>query len=162
MRKRKPWEWLEFRQPAKRTNSNGLFVRLAPTHGEIYMNLMTHIRLGSPEAFVLLFDPKTGTIGLRPVWSSPPARGGVASASDDEVVGVPPNAVMVRDLGGKAYKVIRVRPFLHEHGIYTDRAVQFPTAIIDEDGILCLNLRDRIATGRPARKPLKPFEPEKR
>ena len=143
MKKRKPWDWLEFRQPAKRTNSNGLFVRLAPTHGEIYMNLMTHIRLGSPEAFVLLFDPKTGTIGLRP--------------SDAET----PSAVMVRDLGGKAYKVIRVRPFLHEHGIYTDRTVQFPTASIDEDGILCLNLRDRIATGRPVRKPLRPFQQEK-
>ncbi len=51
--------------------------------------------------------------------------------------------VLVRDLGGKAYKVIRVRPFLHEHGIYTDRTIQFPTASIDEDGILCLNLRDR-------------------
>lgn len=141
MRKRKPWDWLEFRQPAKRTNSTGLFVRLAPTHGEIYMNLATWIRLGTPEAFVLLFDPKTGTIGLRP--------------SDAET----PNAVLVRNLGGKAYKVIRVRPYLHEHGIYTDRTLQFPTAIIDEDGILCLNLRDRIATGRPVQKPFKPLEP---
>src|SRR5258706_1172516 len=138
MRKRKPWHWLEFRQPAKRTNSNGLFIRLAPTHGEIYMNLVTYIRLDSPEAFVMLFDPKTGTIGLRP--------------STAEM----PNAVIVRDLAGKSYKVIRVRPFLHEHGIYYDRTVTFPTASVDEDGILCLNLRDRIATGRPARKPIGP------
>jgi hypothetical protein len=104
------------------------------------MNLLTWMHLGSPEAFVMLFDPKTGTIGLKPSTAETP------------------NAVIVRDLAGKAYKVIRVRPFLHEHGIYTDRTVQFPTASVDEDDILCLNLRDRIATGRPALKPIRPFE----
>ncbi len=143
MKKDKPWEWVEFRRPGFRRGSDEFFVRLSPTHGEIYMNVPTWEKIGSPEAFVLFWNPKTETIGLLP------ATGNVE------------NAVIVRDMADRSYKVIRVRPFLHEHRIYFDRTLQFPKAYINEDGLICLGMRDRVAVSRPVRKPFMGVPPNR-
>ncbi|MFT3745737.1 MAG: hypothetical protein QM785_15785 [Pyrinomonadaceae bacterium] len=135
MKKENPWDWLEFREPAYRRGTDALFIRLAPTHGEIYMNLRTYEVIGSPPAFVLFFNPKTETIGLKP--------------AKVEVE----NAVIVREMADKNYRVIRVRPFLHRHKIYFDRTMQFPKAYIDDNGLICLGLRDRVAIRKPVKSP---------
>lgn len=126
---------MEFRQPAYRRGRDEFFIRLAPTHGEIYMDQRTWEQIGSPVAFVLFWNPKTETIGLLP-----------AAASVE-------NAVIVREMADKSYKVIRIRPFLHEHKIYFDRTLQFPKAHINEDGMICLGMRDRVAVSRRVKKP---------
>ena len=139
MKNDKPWDWLEFQEPAYRRKTDDLFIRLAPTHGEIYMNLRTYEAIGSPPAFVLFFNPKTDTIGLKP-------------AAIDVA-----NAVIVREMADKSYRVIRVRPFLHRHKIYFDRTMQFPKAYVDESGMICLGLRDRVPSSRQVKKPFMKF-----
>ena len=130
-------DWVEFKDVAARRRPNGTRVSLNPK-GEFVFDRKTFELMNEPEAVVLLFDRATDTIGLKP--------------SDPDS----PNAVIVRTRHSRYNKIVRSLPFLKEHDIRLDRTVQFPTASIDEDGILCLNLRDRIATGRPVRKPIGP------
>lgn len=118
-------DWTEFKQVAARRFPDRIYATLNPK-GEFVVNLKTFKAMGSPEAFVLLFDARTRSIGLRP------------STIDT------PNALLARIRHKRYNRVIRSWSFLQENGIKLDRTVQFPTAYIDREGILVLDLKDMI------------------
>ena len=126
-------DWIEFDMTATRRRHDQLYVTLNPK-GEFVLSLKTYQRMKEPAAVILLYDRNTDIIGLRP-------------ASDETR-----NAILVRTRHSRYNRVVRSLPFLHEHGIMPPRTVQFPTARIDDQGVLCLPLRERIAAGHMPRK----------
>lgn len=120
--------WIEFDMIAVRRRPDLLYVTLNPK-GEFVLSLKTYREMIEPPAVILLYDRHTDTIGLRP-------------ASDDTR-----NAILVRTRHSRYNRVVRSLPFLREHGIRLPRTIQFPTARIDDEGVLCLPLRERIAAG---------------
>ena len=113
---------------ATRRRHDQLYVTLNPK-GEFVLNLKTYRRMREPVAVILLYDRSTDTIGLRP-------------ASDEAH-----NAILVRTRHSRYNRIVRSLPFLNEHGINLPRTVQFPTARIDDQGVLRLPLRERIGAG---------------
>jgi len=132
-RERHPSNWREFTQTAARRFPERLYATVNP-RGEFVINLQTYIKLNEPEAVVLLYDPNTRTIGMKP------SRLNV------------PNAVQVHVRHERYNRVIRCRPFLQENSIKIDRTIQFPTAVIDRTGILLLNLKESVAAAHVPRK----------
>lgn len=108
-----------------------LYATINPS-GDFVVNLKTYIRMNEPEAVVLLYDCDTRTIGVRP--------------SRLDV----PNAIIVRARHARYNRVFRSRKFLAKHCIEIKQTIQFPTAEIDADGVLILNLKESvIATHMP-------------
>lgn len=126
MRTQERTPWIEFDLTAPRRRNDQLYVTLNQK-GEFVFSLKTYGRMKEPAAVILLFDPNTDTIGLRP-------------ASDQTR-----NAIVVRTRHSRYNRVVRSKPFLRENGIRLSRTIQFPTARIDDEGVLCLPLRERIA-----------------
>ncbi|HJS51628.1 MAG TPA: hypothetical protein VJ781_06980 [Pyrinomonadaceae bacterium] len=133
MRGRRPWQWDEFKETAARRMPDRLYATLSP-RGDFVVNLKTYIRMNEPEAVVLLYDRDTRTIGVRP--------------SRLDV----PNAILVHTRHARYNRVFRSRKFLAKHGIKIDRTVQFPTAEIDTDGVLILNLKEMVTATHMPRK----------
>lgn len=133
MKARRPWQWQEFKQTAARRMPDRLYATLNAS-GEFVINLKTFIKLNEPEAVVLLYDRDTRTIGIKP--------------SRIEV----PNAILVHTRHERYNRVIRSKPFLVANEIEVTRTVQFPTAVIDIEGVLILNLKESIAAGHMPRK----------
>lgn len=98
------------------------------------MNLKTYIRMNEPEAVVLLYDSETRTIGVRP--------------SRVEV----PNAILIHARHSRYNRVFRSRKFLVRHDIELKNTIQFPSAEIDTDGVLILNLKESVAATHMPRK----------
>jgi len=99
------------------------------------VNLKTYLRMNEPEAVVLLYDSDTRTIGVRP--------------SRVEV----PNAILVHTRHSRYNRVFRSRKFLVKHNIELKSTIQFPSAEIDTDGVLILNLKESVAaTWRASKK----------
>lgn len=97
--------------------------------GEIKMSRVTYQKIGSPEAFVVLFDPVNNRIGLRP------AAKGTRNAYRAGVEG---------QHGGR---VIRAFRMMQEFRIGLSETIRFHDAEIDEDGVLVLDLRTaRVST----------------
>jgi hypothetical protein len=133
MRARRPWQWDEFKETAARRLPERLYATLNP-RGDFVVNIKTYIKMNEPEAVVLLYDHEARTIGVRP--------------SRPEV----PNAILVHVRHARYNRVFRGRKFLEKHRIYLERTVQFPTAEIDDEGVLILNLREMVeATHMPKR-----------
>jgi hypothetical protein len=128
MRTQERTPWIEFDMIAVRRRHQLLYVTLNPK-GEFVLSLKTYREMKEPPAVVLLYDRTSDTIGLRP-------------ASDETR-----NAIVVRTRHSRYNRVVRSLPFLREHGIELTRTIQFPTARIDAEGVLCLPLRERIAAG---------------
>jgi hypothetical protein len=126
MRARHPWQWDEFKETAARRQPDRLYATLNP-RGEFVVNLKTYKKMNEPEAVVLLYDRDTRTIGVRP--------------SRIEV----PNAILVHIRRARYNRVFRSRKFLEKHGIELKHTVQFPTAEIDNELVLILNIREAVA-----------------
>ena len=122
--------WIEFGEGPKKASPDEIGVSLN-LRGEIVFNRHTYNEMNRPEAVVLLFDPDTDSIGLRP--ASPHAL----------------NAFRPKIKGHAQHRVVRAMAFTRKHNIKVDGTVRFPTATI-EDGILVLNLRYMVTvTGTP-------------
>ena len=110
-----------------------LYATISP-RGDFVVNLKTYVRMNEPEAVVLLFDRDMRTIGVRP--------------SQLDL----PNAILVHTRHARYNRVFRSRKFLAKHGIEINQTIQFPTAEIDTDGVLILNLKESVlATHMPKR-----------
>jgi len=134
MRSRRPWQWDEFKETAARRMPEKLYATISP-RGDFVVNLKTYIRMNEPEAVVLLHDGDTRTIGVRP--------------SRLDV----PNAILVHTRHARYNRVFRSRKFLTKHGIEVKQAIQFPTAEIDTNGVLILNLKESVlATDMPRQR----------
>ena len=100
----------------------GIYVTMKPK-GEIMMSRVTYEMMGSPKAFVILFDQTNRRIGLKP---------SALTTRNAYPVCVGSNAGAKRLL---AYRLTR------EHDIDLPQTVRFYDAKIDEDGVLILDLR---------------------
>lgn len=89
--------------------------------GAIVIGRAAFERMGSPEAFLVMFDPIRQLLGLR-------AATGVE------------NAYPARKWGGSGAKVVRAHRMLKEFGIRPKDTLEFPDARID-DGVLILDLQ---------------------
>lgn len=133
MRGRRPGQWDEFKETAARRIPDRLYATISP-RGDFVVNLKTYIKMNEPEAVVLLYDRDTRTIGVRP--------------SRLEM----PNAILVHVRHARYNRVFRSKKFLAKHGIELEHTVQFPTAEIDTDGVLILNLREMVAATHMPKK----------
>ena len=128
-------EWEEYGQGPRTTPADKLYASLN-WRGDIVINGRTHSELERPSHVVLLFERRTGTIGLRPTL--PDAK----------------NAFRVRHNGRGTSRLVHCSRFLREKGVSVERTVSFPTARV-EHGVLLLELKYRV----PAivkRRPSKP------
>jgi hypothetical protein len=105
--------------------------------GVIVINRAAHERLGSPDAFLVLYDAPNNTIGLKPT------RPAMRNAYPAGVAG---------RHGGRRVNAYRL---MTEHGIRVDQTLYFPEAEIDEDGILVLNLRTAVIPNRVLKHPVR-------
>ncbi len=91
--------------------------------GEIAMNGMTYERLGSPEAFLVMFDKTNSRIALKPTRA------------------VMKNAYPARKYGRRGARIVRAYRLLTEFGILVPDTIEFKDAEISTEGHLILDLR---------------------
>ena len=120
--------WKEFKGVAARRIPDAIRSSINPD-GEITFDIDTFRKLREPQAMLLLYEPSTRTIGLRP--AHPDAA----------------NAVLVRVSHAGSNMVVRSIPFLRENGIDVKTALRFPYPFI-EDNTLILDLRRALTCGR--------------
>jgi hypothetical protein len=99
-----------------------LYVSMNPK-GAISLNRTTYQRMGSPAAFLLLFDRVNSRIALKPT----------AAAMR--------NAYPARIFGRHGGRVVRALRLFVEFGIELPEIVEFRDTEIDQDGQLILDLR---------------------
>lgn len=121
--------WKEFKETAARRIPDAARVSLGEK-GTITFDLATYKRMGEPEAFVLLFEGSTRSIGLKPATSDSP------------------NAVIVRARHPNSNRCINSMPFMRRHNIDTSKTLRFPFPPI-HDGVLVLRLSTAVDGSRP-------------
>lgn len=99
----------------------------------------THEALGTPEAVLLLYNPKEKAIGLHPI--APEAK----------------DAYRLRPYGYHGGREIRAHQLLTRHKIVLPYAVRFTAPEIDHERVLNLDLRKTIPTKRSDRRSDIPF-----
>lgn len=122
--------WNEVQRGDIRTQWAGMNVTMNP-QGWIALSRVTYERMGSPKAFVVLFDPVNNRIGLKPAALT--TR----------------NAFPVRVYSRHGAKVIRAGRLIKDYRIDLPATVKFDDADTDQDGILLLDLRTARVIGRP-------------
>lgn len=123
--------WTEFPfGPSGSRNDDDIWVTLS-RKGEITIGTKAHIKLGEPEAAVLLVDKHNHSIGIAPC---DPGAGNAFP-------------LIKKKLG--SHRVIRANLFCRHNGIFVERTAKFGKAEIDEDGVLVLDLRTLTGIGRP-------------
>lgn len=100
---------------------SGLYVTLNRA-GSIVMSRVTHERLGSPEAFVLMFDQFNRRLGLKPAELGAP------------------NAYPARKYGRRGAKIVRAYRLVTEFALRPPDTLEFVSPEIDRDGNLILHL----------------------
>jgi hypothetical protein len=123
-------DWIEIKRGDVMPQYAGVHVSMNPK-GEIVMNAVAYRELGSPGAFLLLYDAANHRIGLRPAERSAP---NAYPALKSNRTGI----------------MVRAHRLLREQRIILPLTMQFDKAEIDTDGILILDLR----TARPSRRAL--------
>lgn len=121
--------WEDFDAGPARPRSERVHVTLNPRNN-ILLNGNIYERMGKPEAFVLMFDKVHSMIGLR---ASRPDR---------------PGAFPVKSQAEWRHRFIRATPFCKHYGIKVERTNVFIDPELGADGILKLDLRNTIETGR--------------
>jgi hypothetical protein len=102
--------------------------------GHIVMNRRTYESVGSPEAFLLMYDPPTKRIGLKPVELNEP------------------DAYRACPSGRHGGKLVRGYRLIQENGVEVLETIQFHDAKIDND-ILILDLKTaRVSTRARGRR----------
>ena len=101
---------------------SGLYVTMNRL-GSIVISRVTHERLGSPEAFLIMWDRFNQRLGLKP------AEAGTR------------NAYPVRKYGRRGSRIVRAFRIVTEFGIRPPDTIEFHEPKIDLDGQLILDLR---------------------
>ena len=130
--------WEEIARDATKPQWAGIYVTMN-AKGSIVMNRAAHQRMGSPQAYLLLFDPANQTIGLRPTY--PNIK----------------NAYPVLKSGRHGGRRVGAYRLLTERGLHIKETLEFPDAEIDQDGILLLNLRTAKVSNRAINHPKRRF-----
>ena len=99
------------------------------SRGEIVLNRHAFEAMGRPEYAVMLFEPETDSVGVRPV----PSR--------------VPNAFLLQPKGNCDNRLIRAKSFCTDHAINFGCTVRFCEASI-EDGVLLLELKKTVKATR--------------
>jgi len=126
--------WEEIARDATKAQWAGIYVTMN-AKGSIVMNRAAHERMGSPQAYLLLFDPANQTIGLRPTY--PNIK----------------NAYPTLKSGPHGGRRVSAYRLLTERGLHIKETLEFPDAEIDQDGILLLNLRTAKVSNRAINHP---------
>jgi hypothetical protein len=132
-------EWKLIPRGDRRAQWAGLYVTLN-SKGTIVINRAAHEKLGSAEAFALLYDAANHTIGLKPTRPNKPTAFPAARSGRH---------------GGR--KISAYQLFV-ECGIVVKETLEFPDAEIDSDGILLLNLRNARVSNRAINHPARRTE----
>ena len=106
--------------------------------GAITITQFTHLTLGAPEAYILLFERARQTIGLKP------ARAGEK------------NAYPAVEFGRHGGRRIRGYRLLHEFGITVFETKRFHQCMLDQSGILILDLQNTVTAVRAKRRRPRP------
>lgn len=114
-------EWTEYDAGPRSPSRDRLHVTLNP-RGVILLNGRAYETMGCPEAAVLLYDERRSMIGLRP-----------------DRIGVR-NAFPLSQKGKNAHRLIYASAFCRRFGIKVDKTVVFPTAGLNHDGIMVLDM----------------------
>lgn len=121
-------QWEEF-PVGQSGNGDDLRVTLS-VKGEIMIGVAAFERMGRPEWVVLLFDRKSGVIGIVP--------------SDALAV----NAFRLVEKTGMRHRLLRANIFCRHYGIRVGRTVRFGGAQIDDEGVLQLDLKRMVGVGK--------------
>ena len=124
-------DWQEIPRGDIMPQYEGIYVTMNPA-GDIVLSRVTYEMLGSPAAFVILYDRTNLRIGLKPA----------ALATK--------NAYPARVSNNAGAKKVRGHRLTREHRIDLPHTVRFYDAEIDPDGILILNLRTAKISPRAA------------
>ena len=124
-------DWREVPRGDMMPQYAGIYVTMNPT-GDIVMSRVTYEQMGSPKAFLILFDTVNNRIGLKPATLS--TR----------------NAYPARVINRAGAKMVRGHRLTREYRIDLPQTVRFYDADIDEDGVLILDLRTARVSPRAA------------
>ncbi len=122
-------QWEEFEAGPHVRSGERLHVSLSKK-GVILLNEKTFEAIGSPAAAALLFDKRNSSIGVR------------ATHIDRK------SAFTVKSKPKARHRVIHASTFCRHYGIKVDRTIAFPTAEVDDDGTLILDLHSATMIGR--------------
>jgi hypothetical protein len=122
-------QWEEFHAGPKDVGSD-LHVTLN-RNGVILIGARAFEQMGKPDAAVLLFDKLNSKIGLMP--------------SHNRVE----NAYPLQSKGKGRHRVLRANKLCRHYGIKTDRTIEFSNAMINDEGILVLDLKTTSVIGKP-------------
>ena len=122
--------WEEFEDGPTIPRETRMHVTLSP-RSIIHLNGNVYEKLGKPDHVRLLFDRLNSRIGVIP------ARGPFK------------NAFPVKKKGTGRNRIIWAAPFCKYYGIHFERIRKFLEPVIDDDGILRLDLRKTSGVNRP-------------
>lgn len=122
-------QWEEFPVGPGGRGPNDLRVTLS-RKGEIMVGAKAFEKMGRPEVAVLLFDRKNHTIGVCP--------------ADEKAV----NGFPLIPKKKCRHRIVRANLFCRHYGIRVERTVAFSRPVIDEDGVLVLDLKVMTGVGR--------------
>lgn len=117
-----PRNWIEFDDGPIKAVEGESYASMNK-EGEILVNAHAYDEMGCPEAVVLLFEPDTDTIGLKPASR------------------LTPNAFNLTPKGRSGHRRIWATAFAKRNDIRLDTTVRFRTPAV-EDGIFVLSLRN--------------------
>ena len=124
-------KWVELGEGPKKAWKGEIYASIN-YRSEIVINRKAFEDMDKPEAVVMLFDEDECTIGLRP-------------ASTATI-----NAYRLKPKGSSGHRVVNARPLVRKHDIRVKGTDRFRTACL-EDGILVLDLRNRVCVNGPKR-----------
>ncbi len=127
-------DWKEIPKDNHRAQWAGIYVTMN-SKGTIVMNRAADERMGSPSAYLLLYDAGNNTIGLKPTGRQ--MRNAYQKAKSGRH-------------GGQKLTAYRL---LKECDLVIKDTLEFPDAEIDLDGILILNLRTAKISNRALNHP---------
>ena len=126
--------WKECPREAKLTRWGVLYATMYPD-GRIAISRFTHEQLGSPEAYLLLYEEDLHMIGLQPAN-----------------LAVSKNAYPALERGRHGGRRINGYRLIREFGIHLDETARFPRCVIDYAGTLILDLKDVVPAARKKKK----------
>jgi len=121
--------WTQSKRDPKAGRWAAIYATLNPK-GVFHISRLTYEMLGEPEAIHIWFDELNNVIGLKPT----------RLVMDD--------AYPIKNKNKHHGKLIRGFAFTEEFSIRLHETVRFPTAKIDDDGILQLDLRKAVSAAK--------------
>ena len=119
-----PRKWIECARSRKDARWESLFATLS-TRFDLTITRFTHVAMGSPDSYVLLYDPERHVIGMRP-----------ARLAREQ------NAYPARVKGKYGGRRVRAYRLCRENNIEVFKTVRFHRCGLDHNGILILDLKD--------------------